>query len=152
LHDKGRVLWRGVTNRHKVASLLPTRSRGLDRLFIFFTIHGLPPRSPETVLARRATQPRKYWPILLAWAQQSILSRNPPDEVGKRHATRLANQPTSLELSSTPLAVARGGVVRVVQATSHSQVLMASQHTKRICKSWKQRHLGPELYRECILY
>jgi hypothetical protein len=74
-----------------------------------FTIHGLPPRSPESVLARCATQQHKYWPILLVWAQQPILSRNPPDEVGKRHATRLANQPTSLELLSAPLAIARGG-------------------------------------------
>jgi hypothetical protein len=54
---------------------------------------------------------------LLAWAQQPILSRNPPDEVGKRHATRLANQPTSLELFSPPLAVARGG--EVPGRTSH---------------------------------
>jgi hypothetical protein len=48
---------------------------------------------------------------LLVWAQQPIRSRNPPDEVGKRHATRLAYQPTSLELFSPPLAVARGGEV-----------------------------------------
>jgi hypothetical protein len=53
----------------------------------------------------------KYWPILLAWAQQPILSRDPPDEVGKRHATRLSNEPTSLELFFPPLAVARGGEV-----------------------------------------
>jgi hypothetical protein len=58
-----------------------------------------------------------YWPLLLAWAQQPILSRNAPDEVGRRHATRLANQPTSLELFSTPLAVARG--VEVPGRTSH---------------------------------
>jgi hypothetical protein len=48
---------------------------------------------------------------LLVWAQQPILSRNPPNEVGKRHATRLANQPTSLEPFLPPLAVARGGEV-----------------------------------------
>jgi hypothetical protein len=40
-----------------------------------------------------------------------------PDKVGKRHATTLANQPTSLELFSTPLAVARGG--EVPGRTSH---------------------------------
>jgi hypothetical protein len=42
----------------------------------------------------------------------AIPSRKALDEVGKRHATRLANQPTSLELSSPPRAVARGGEVR----------------------------------------
>jgi hypothetical protein len=49
--------------------------------------------------------------ILLAWAQHPILSRNLPDEVGKRYAMRLANQPTSLELFYPPLAVAHGGEV-----------------------------------------
>jgi hypothetical protein len=46
------------------------------------------------------------------YGRKSLFSaENPPDEVGKRHATRLANQPTSLELFSPPLAVARGGEV-----------------------------------------
>jgi hypothetical protein len=94
-----------------------------------FTFHGPPPRSPGTVLARCATQQHKYWPILLAWAQQHILSRNPPDEVGKRHAARLADQPTSLELFSPPLAVSRRGEVpgRVNHVT-HLSPLGVSSH------------------------
>jgi hypothetical protein len=145
------VLWRGATNRHKVASLLLTRSRGLDRLYSLHYSRA-PSKISRDLLARRATQQHKYWPILLAWAQQPILSQNPPDEVGKRHATRLANQPASLELFSTPLAVARWGDVpgRTSHITDPSP--LARRHTKRMCKSCKQRNLGPALYRECILY
>jgi hypothetical protein len=96
---------------------------------ITFTIHGLPPRSPEPVLAQCATHQHKYWPVWLAWAQQPILSRNPLDEVGKRQATRLANQPTILELVSPPLAVARGGEVpgRANHVT-HPSPLSISSH------------------------
>jgi hypothetical protein len=54
------VLWRGATNRHKVASLLPTRSRGLDHLYSLslFTgslqdlqrpyLHGVPHSNTST--------------------------------------------------------------------------------------------------------
>jgi hypothetical protein len=54
------VPWRGATNRHKVASLLPTQSRGLDRLYSLslFTgslqdlqrpyLHGVPHSNTNT--------------------------------------------------------------------------------------------------------
>jgi hypothetical protein len=93
-----------------------------------------------------------YWPILLVWAQQPILSRNPPDEVGKRHATRLANQPTSLELVSPPLAVARvGEVPGHANHVTDPNPLGVPSHQSDV-QSWKQRDLVPAVYRECTLY
>jgi hypothetical protein len=99
----------GNRSRHKVSRLLPTRSRCLDLLYSLslFTgslkdfqrpyLHG--------VLHNNTRTGRSCWQ-----GRNSLFSAEiPPNEVGKRHATRLANQPTSLELFSTPPAVARGG-------------------------------------------
>jgi hypothetical protein len=73
-----------------------------------FTTHEI---LQETALARRVTRHPKCWPILLVWVLRPLLSRNPPDEVGKGHTMRLAicrRVPSSF---SPPRSVARGGEV-----------------------------------------
>jgi hypothetical protein len=97
----------GTQSRHKGCLSAPSLEQKPRSFILHVTIHGL----QETALALCATHQHKCWPILLTWAQRPILSQKHHDEVGTRHATRLAYHPTSLELFSPPLAVVRGGVV-----------------------------------------
>jgi hypothetical protein len=121
------------TKRHKLASLLPTWRRGLDRLYSKSLsagshqdlqrpyLHGVPHGTQS------AGRPSWHGRYALCLAKASRRGwRATCHEIG--------NQPTSLELFSPLLAVARVREVSVLQAASLNQFFLARHHTKLMCK------------------